>query len=155
MSLKIGNMKVSSSAFSRLGRIPRRNAGDGENLSPQLKWSGATKNTKQFALVCFDPDAPLPKGFVHWVVYGIPAEVTILDEGQPPDILTPGVNGTGKTGYYGPYPPKGHGPYHYYFWIYALDEALKLRSGLTMYELLDGIGSHILEQSRLVGVYER
>ena len=155
MSLKLGNMKVSSSTFAQLGRIPKRNAGDGENLSPQLQWSGATKKVKQFALVCFDPDAPLPKGFVHWVVYGIPADVTTLAEGQRSDVFTSGLNGTGKTGYYGPYPPKGHGQHHYYFWIYALDEALKLRSGLTMYELLDAIESHVLEQSRLVGLYER
>ena len=154
MSLKLGNLKISSSAFEPLGRIPRRNAGDGENLSPPLAWSGAPKDTKQFALVCFDPDAPLPHGFVHWVVYGIPPIVAGLVEGERPNAFVPGVNGAGRQGYIGPRPPKGHGPHHYYFWLYALDTDLGLAPGMSMNQLLDTIGPHILEQSRLVGLYE-
>jgi hypothetical protein len=105
--------------------------------------------------VCFDPDAPLPHGFVHWVVYGIPPAITKLAEGQGPNVFVPGVNGAGKKGYTGPYPPNGHGLHHYYFWIYALGKALDLVPGMTMNQLLDAIAPHILEQSRLVGVYER
>src|SRR5579863_8549913 len=99
MSLKLGNMKVTSSAFGQLGKIPKKNAGDGQNLSPPLEWSDAPKGTKEFALLCYDPDAPLPRGFVHWVLYGIPASTTKLPEGVPADAFTPGVNGTGKPGY--------------------------------------------------------
>jgi hypothetical protein len=155
MPLKLGNMKVTSPSFRHLERIPKRNAGDGENVSPALEWSGAPKETKQFALICFDPDAPLPHGFVHWVVYGIPPETTKLTEGQGPGILVPGVNGAGKNGYMGPYPPNGHGLHHYYFWVYALDKALELKPSMSMDEVLNAISPHILEQARLVGIYER
>jgi Raf kinase inhibitor-like YbhB/YbcL family protein len=155
MSLKLGNLKISSAAFSAEGRIPKRNAGDGENLSPALEWSGAPGGTKQFAILCFDPDAPLPKGFVHWVLYGIPPSTTKLSEGQAPTVHIAGVNGTGKPGYMGPYPPNGHGIHHYYFWVYALDEALSLKSGLNMDQLIDAISPHILEQARVVGLYQR
>jgi Raf kinase inhibitor-like YbhB/YbcL family protein len=155
MSLKLGNLKITSPAFAPLGRIPKRNAGDGDNLSPALEWTGAPKGTRQFALLCFDFDAPLPRGFVHWVVYGIPATATRLSEGQAPGAFTAGINGTGKTGYMGPYPPNGHGVHHYYFWVYALDRELSLKPGLDMWQVLDAIAPHILEQARTVGLYER
>src|ERR1700733_6460128 len=84
MSLKLGDLKIKSAAFAS-GHISKRNAGDGENLSPPLEWSGAPKGTVEFALVCHDPDAPLVRGFTHWVLYGIPAATTKLAEGQKPD----------------------------------------------------------------------
>lgn len=155
MSLKLGNLRVTSLAFGPSGRMGRKYAGDGDNLSPPLEWSGAPKGTKEFALICHDPDAPMPHGFTHWVVYGIPASVTELDEGQKPDAFTPGLNSRGQRGYMGPYPPNGHGVHHYYFWVYALGEELELKPGLNRAQLLDAISSHILEQARLVGTYER
>src|ERR1017187_6471832 len=155
MSLKLGELKIKSSAFPPLGRIPKRNAGDGENLSPPLEWSGAPKGTREFAIVCHDPDAPLVHGFTHWVLYGIPADTTKIAGGQKPDVFIGGLNGTGKAGWTGPYPPNGHGPHHYYFWIYALDKNLGLKPGLTLETLLASIEGHVLEQARMVGVYER
>jgi Raf kinase inhibitor-like YbhB/YbcL family protein len=155
MSLKLGDLKIRSPALGASGRIPKRNAGDGENLSPPLEWSGAPKGTREFALVCHDPDAPLVHGFTHWVLYGIPADVNKLAEGQKPDLYTGGVNGTGKPGYIGPYPPNGHGTHHYFFWVYALDVPLRLKPGLKMAELLESIDGHVLEQARVVGTYER
>jgi hypothetical protein len=155
MPLNLGDLDIKSSAFASLGRIPKRNAGDGENLSPPLEWDGAPKGTREFALVCHDPDAPLVQGFTHWVLYGIPPETTRLTEGQKPGAFSGGVNGTGKAGYMGPYPPNGHGPHHYYFWVYALDRPLGLKPGLNLEQLLHSIDGHVLEQARVVGVYER
>lgn len=155
MSLKLGNLKITSSAFQHLGRMPKRYGGDGENKSPPLEWSGAPSGTQQFALVCHDPDAPLPSGFTHWVVYGIPAATTSLQEGEEPTKFVAGINDTGKPGYMGPYPPNGHGQHHYYFWLYALDVPSGLKPGMNRSQLLDSIKDHVLEQARLVGTYER
>ena len=155
MSLKLGDLKIKSPAFGPSGRIPKRNAGDGDNLSPPLEWSGAPKGAREFALVCHDPDAPLVYGFTHWVLYGIPASTTSLAEGQKADAFTGGLNGTGKPGYVGPYPPNGHGTHHYFFWLYALDGNLGLKPGLKMDQLLKAIEGHVLEQARAVGTYER
>lgn len=154
MPMKLGNLKIRSSVFDSQGKIPKKYSGYGENISPPLEWSGAPQNTREFALVCFDPDAPLPRGFVHWVLYGIPASVTRLTEGQKESAFTSGVNGTGKTGYMGPQPPKGHGPHHYFFWVYALDSEMGLRPGLSLERLWDAIEDHVLEQARIVGIYE-
>jgi Raf kinase inhibitor-like YbhB/YbcL family protein len=155
MSLKLGNLKITSSAFEPQGRMPKRYGGDGDNKSPPLEWSGAPSGTKQFALVCHDPDAPLPQGFTHWVVYGIPADVTSLPEDQGPGIFIAGNNGMGKAGYMGPYPPPGHGVHHYYFWIYALNTAEQMKPGMNREQLLAAIKDHMLEQARVVGTYER
>jgi Raf kinase inhibitor-like YbhB/YbcL family protein len=155
MSLKLGNLKVSSPAFQPMGRIPKRNAGDGENKSPPLEWSGAPAGTAQFALICHDPDAPLPSGFTHWVLYGIPATTTKLGEGQDAKAFVGGVNDTGKPGYIGPYPPNGHGIHHYYFWVYALNGRFTPKAGMSRAQLLDAIKDSVLEQARLVGTYER
>jgi Raf kinase inhibitor-like YbhB/YbcL family protein len=155
MGLKLGNFKVTSSAFGPSGRMDKKYGGDAGNSSPPLEWSGAPAGTKEFALICHDPDAPLPHGFTHWVVYGIPSRITKLDAGQKSDVFTAGVNSTGEAGYMGPYPPNGHGVHHYYFWVYALGKEMGLKPGLDRDGLLDAISDHLLEQARIVGTYER
>jgi Raf kinase inhibitor-like YbhB/YbcL family protein len=154
VKLKMGTLSLASPAFAALARIPDRHTGVGENVSPALRWSGTPSGTKEFALICHDPDAPLPRGFTHWVIYGMPPAATGIPEGGG-GSFTEGVNGTGKKGYTGPMPPQGHGPHHYYFWVYALDKALGLKAGLDRDTLLDAIEDHVIEQARLVGVFQR
>jgi Raf kinase inhibitor-like YbhB/YbcL family protein len=154
MKLRMGTLKMASPAFQPQGRVPDKHTGVGQNVSPALQWSGAPGGTKEFALICHDPDAPLPRGFTHWVIYGIPAGATGIQEGGG-SKFTEGPNGIGKPGYMGPMPPEGHGPHHYFFWVYALDKALGLKPGLDRDALLDAIEDHVIEQARLVGVYQR
>ncbi|HWD65757.1 MAG TPA: YbhB/YbcL family Raf kinase inhibitor-like protein [Solirubrobacteraceae bacterium] len=150
--LNVADLKITSTAFEDHGRIPERHTGDGEDASPVLSWTGTPEGTRSVALVVHDPDAPLVDGFTHWVLYNLPADTAELDEGAQKG--TSGVNSMGKPGYMGPAPPPGHGPHHYYFWIYALDEDLDLPDGLDRRELIDRIEDHVIEQARLIGVYE-
>jgi len=54
----------------------------GDNVSPQLSWSGAPEGTKSFALLMEDPEGRGGAGVHHWVAYGIPPNVTSFAEGE-------------------------------------------------------------------------
>jgi Raf kinase inhibitor-like YbhB/YbcL family protein len=149
--LNVAELRLRSPAFSHHERIPPRHAGEGDDVAPALEWSGAPEGTKAFAVVMHDPDAPLVDGFAHWVAYDIPGEATGLPEGGGDAVA--GTNSFGRTGYGGPAPPAGHGPHHYYLWLYALDDDLELEPGLDRRALLDRIEDHVIEQARLVGTY--
>ena len=154
MELRLKDLEISSPVFTALETIPQRYTSDGENISPSLQWSEIPPETKQLALICHDPDAPLPPGFTHWTLYNIPLEVTAIAEGEG-NKYTEGVNSSGSNGYTGPAPPEGHGIHHYYFWLYALDRALDLPPGLNREELLKAIADSVIAQARLVGIYRR
>src|SRR6266545_1804348 len=116
-------LEISSTAFAEGSTIPKRYSGDGENLSPPLRWSGAPRKTRSFALVCEDPDAPSGT-FRHWAVANIAAAETGMSEGAGRSQNGhDGVarNDFGHTGYDGPAPPRGHGLHHYHFVLAALD----------------------------------
>lgn len=158
MGFALSEMTLKSKAFKQDAMIPSMFTGEGENISPALSWDNPPAGTKAFAVICHDPDAPLVSGngtygFVHWVLYNIPAEVTVLDEAT--DQYTTGVNDAGKTGYTGPMPPVGHGLHRYYFWVLALKEQVELKPGLSLWSLLEKIEPHLLGMNRLVGCYKR
>lgn len=153
MALNIKDLQIHSPAFTSLERIPKQYTSDGKNISPPLVWSGLPAGTQQLALICHDPDAPLPQGFTHWLIYGIGPTVNQIAEGDG-SKFTEGMNSSNQPGYTGPAPPKGHGLHHYYFWLYALDAKLDLKPNINREELLNAIADHVIEQARLVGVYE-
>ncbi len=150
--LNVADLKLSSPAFKHHSPIPSRHTSDGDDVAPALEWSGAPAGTRAFAVVVHDPDAPLVDGFTHWVAYRIPGNASGLPEGG--GEVTEGTNSFGNQGYNGPAPPPGHGSHHYYFWVYALDEAPELEPGLDRRALLERIQDHVIEQARLVGTYK-
>lgn len=157
MGFALSEMTLTSSAFENRGQIPKKHTGEGEDVSPPLAWSNAPDAARSFALICHDPDAPLVTpatyGFVHWVLYGIPASVTELPEGV--DDYTSGFNNFDKRGYGGPMPPEGHGVHHYFFWLLALNAEFDLPQGLSMWDLLAKVEPHVIGMNRLVGTYSR
>lgn len=157
MGFALSDMTLSSPAFDVGGLVPRRHTGEGDDVSPALSWKDAPDGTRSFAVICHDPDAPLVKpgtyGFVHWVLYGIPGNVSELPEAC--DDYVQGINDFGNAGYGGPMPPEGHGTHHYFFWLLALDNEPDLPAGLTMWELLAKIEPNVIGMNRLVGTYVR
>ena len=99
----------------------------GQNRSPQLSWSGFPEGTQSFVVTCFDPDAPIPSGFWHWVAVDIPADVTSLEQGAgESDATLPGAafhvrSDFGSASYGGCAPPPGDMPHRYFFVVHAVD----------------------------------
>jgi hypothetical protein len=158
MGFALSDMQLSSLAFDHGNPIPARHTGEGSDISPAMCWRAAPSATRSFALFCHDPDAPLVStqgayGFVHWLLYNIPASVLTLEEGVAD--FARGVNSFGKDGYGGPMPPPGHGRHHYFFWLLALDVEPDFPQGLELQDFLQQVEPHILGMNRLVGTYER
>lgn len=93
----------------------------GEDISPQLSWSGFPEDTKSFVVTCYDPDAPTVSGFWHWIMYDVPASCTSLETGaKPPEGAKVLTNDAGFKGFCGAAPPPGHGNHRYIFCVTAL-----------------------------------
>jgi Raf kinase inhibitor-like YbhB/YbcL family protein len=141
-------------AFADSGLIPAKFTCEGANVSPELRWNDAPANTRSYALIVDDPDAPVGT-FTHWILFDIPAERSNLAEGASA-IGVAGKNDFGRAGYGGPCPPRGHGPHRYYFTLYALDiTSLKLKAGAGRREMETALRGHILAQAIYLGRYER
>ena len=157
MGFALSDMQLTSTAFATGSSIPSKHTGEGVDVSPELSWSNAPEGTKAFAVICHDPDAPLvtPRtyGYVHWVLYNIPGDISSLPEAV--DQYTSGKSDFGKPGYGGPMPPEGHGVHNYFFWILALDTDAPLPDGLSMWDLLEEIEPNLIGMNRLVGTYQR
>ena len=68
----------------------------GKNISPQLTWMNAPKNTKSFAITVYDPDAPTGSGWWHWVIFNIPADTAGLGAADIDQVYS-GFGCTGKN----------------------------------------------------------
>jgi Raf kinase inhibitor-like YbhB/YbcL family protein len=154
-------LKITSSAFLPGGSIPSRYTCEGQDVSPPLSWSGAPANTKTFALIVDDPDAPDPakpqRVYVHWVVYNLSATATALPENASkaalPKVAVQGKNDWGKAEYGGPCPPIGR--HRYFFKLYALDAELAGLSSPTKADLERAMKGHVVDSGELIGTYQK
>lgn len=150
-------MKIQSSAFSEGQPIPQKYTCQGEDVSPALSWSDAPPDTKAFAIIADDPDAPAGT-WVHWVFFNLPAQTHQLPEGVPKTEQasggTQGKNDFKKIGYNGPCPPPGKS-HRYFFKLYALGGPLSLKSGSTKQDVEKAIRGHVLSHAETMGTYQR
>lgn len=154
-------LEVASGSFDPGGEIPREHTCQGDDLSPELHWSGVPEGARSLALIVDDPDAPDPKApkttWVHWVLYDIPSDATGLPEGVAAGTLPPGTregrNGWKHTGYRGPCPPIGR--HRYFHRLYALGSELGDLDEPTKDALLAAMQGKVLAQGELVGTYEK
>ena len=152
------SITVTSSAFTDGGAMPQSSAGKGvgDNTSPPLRWDGLPPDTRQVVLIIDDVDVPLPRPLLHTVAV---IEPTV--DGVAAGSLQPGTTGMrfiradlGHHGYAGPRPIPGHGPHHYRFQVFAVDEPIadSITSSKT---LLAAMSGHVLARGVLTGTYER
>ncbi len=129
---------------------------NGGNVSPQLSWINPPENTKSFAIICHDPDAPRENGWYHWLVVNIPSKTNSIEKGGKIIGATETITDFETTGYGGACPPVGHGIHHYDFTIYALDvDKINVKSTDKPKKVEEAILKHAIAKSTITGLYER
>jgi hypothetical protein len=145
----MGNLQLTSNAFSHGGEIPRKCGYKNGNEKPPLTINGVPEGTKSLALIMDDPDAmgAVGKVWVHWVVWNIDPTTTELE-----NLTEEGMTDFGEEGYGGPAPPdKRH---TYVFKLYALDCNLDaFPYNETKADVEKAMEGHIIEQATLTGTY--
>ena len=149
--------QLTSRAFKDGDMIPAQYTADGDDVSPPLDWKDRPEDTKSFALICDDPDAP-GGTFTHWLVYNIPASIATFPEAFPPLKSQPngtqqGTNDFGAIGYGGPAPPSG--VHRYFFKLYALNSTVDIGEGAKKGQLEKTLQRRIVGEAQLMGKYQR
>jgi Raf kinase inhibitor-like YbhB/YbcL family protein len=155
---------LSSTSFKDGQMMPQKHANNtagnancvGQNASPQLSWTGVPDGTKSFALTMVDPEGRGGTGVIHFVSYGIPANVTSFAEGdleKKSDKFVGGKGSNNQTVWAGPCTPPGS-PHHYTFVVIATDiEPKELPPELTLPELHAKLTGHTKGAAGLVGLF--
>lgn len=150
-------MQLTSTAFEDGAEIPAKYTCEGANVSPPLAWTGAPAQTRSFALIVDDPDAPDPDAprqrWVHWVLADLPADC----RGLPEHVRKlahghVGLNDWNQAAWGGPCPPIGR--HRYFFRLYALDRGLELEHP-TRAALERAMAGHVLAEATLMGTYRK
>lgn len=143
------------------GVMPDKFVYEGGNTSPHLSWSGFPAETKSFLVTMFDPDAPTPSGFWHWLVVDLDVEVTELAQGiGRSDLELDGAafhvrNDVGGFEYFGANPPAGDIPHRYVIAVHALDvDTLGVDDGTTATEVSFTAVFHTLARATLTVTYQ-
>ena len=137
-------------------------ADNARNASPQLSWTGFPEGTKSFVISCYDPDAPTPSGFWHWMLVDLPGDLTSLDTDAGADgAVLPGNafhvrNDWSSKDYGGAFPPDGDRPHRYYFVVHAVDvETLGVDGDASAAVVSFNLVFHTLARAQLVATFQR
>jgi Raf kinase inhibitor-like YbhB/YbcL family protein len=157
----VGSFTVTSSDVADGVQLGEEFTFAGGNLSPQLSWSGFPAATRGFVVTCFDPDAPTPSGFWHWVVVGLGSGTTELPRGAGaegdaclPDGAFHCRSDFGSKAYGGAAPPPGDRPHRYYFVVHAIDvERLDVDSDASPAVVSFNLAFHTLARAIITPVY--
>jgi len=151
-----------SNSFVSGGVIPIKHSCSGTEVSPHLQWDITSPDIKSFALIMEDYDAIalIGRPYVHWVVYNIPADTRVIEEGAT-NLAMPlgsveGINDDELTRYSGPCPPEGTGTHHYFFTLYALNRAsvsIDAVHATKRSDFENQYGSAIIQKAEISGSY--
>lgn len=149
------HLSLTSPSIREGARISPRYTCEGEDRSPELRWAHAPEETRSFALIMDDPDAP-GRTFTHWVLFDIPTSVDGLSEGEAASIGRAGKNDFQGDGYGGPCPPPNDGEHRYYFRLFALDvETLDVPAGARREDVERAMEGHVIGQTELMARFSR
>lgn len=157
---RAGSFTVTSNDVARSEPMSETHAYAGGNTSPHLRWEGFPQETRSFVVTCFDPDAPTPSGYWHWVAVNLPASVTELPRGAGDGSPLPGSafhvrNDYSEKKYGGGAPPPGDRPHRYYFVVHAVDvDALDVDSEVSPTVVSFNLVFHTLARAIITPTYQ-
>ena len=146
-------LAISSPAFAPGKPIPKQYTCEGENVNPELKFGGVPADARSLALIMDDPDGTVGI-FVHWLVWNIAPDTTVVPFRAPAPVGIEGTTSFGTIGYGGPCPPPGK-THRYVFRLYALDAILDLPPGASRVQLDAAMTDHVLASTELMGTFGR
>lgn len=153
---KLTSTELKNNETLPLAQVCSKYGCNGENVSPQLSWVNPPENTKSFAIICHDPDAPRENGWYHWLVINIPKNITSIPKAGKINGALETMTDFKTTGYGGACPPVGHGVHHYNFTVYALDvEKLDIKVTELPKIAENEILKHTIAKSTITGLFER
>lgn len=164
-------ISVTTTSLKPTGFFPKDFTCEGTDQSPLLKWTSAPDELESYVVVALDVDAE-GGAFAHWLLWGVPPDVTELAAGasgssEMPSGSVEGVNGFKSTGWKGPCPPPrvlgsanqaltyiqaqstGVRSNLYLISVYALDARPDLDASSEMNDVLRAIDGHILAGGNL------
>lgn len=126
----------------------------GQNISPQLAWTGAPPGARSLVLTMIDVDVK-PAQWSHWIVVDLPPATPGLPRGANP-LPRPAravAGNFGEAAYAGPCPPKGSGVHHYKFTIWAMPTAATaIAPDANASAVAADLARRALERASFVGV---
>ncbi|NUO50874.1 MAG: YbhB/YbcL family Raf kinase inhibitor-like protein [Polyangiaceae bacterium] len=118
-----GEFALTSTAFNEGDMIPQTyecDNGGGDNISPPFAWTAGPAGTMSYAIVMRDLD--FGPGFIHWVIWDIPATETGLPEDLGGGFMVADPAGAKQVNpYFGPCSPNSVNTYEWT--LYAIDAA--------------------------------
>jgi Raf kinase inhibitor-like YbhB/YbcL family protein len=129
----------------------------GENISPELSWSGAPAGTKSLVLTMIDTSVK-PSQWSHWIVVDLPPATTTLARGT---TTLPGgaraiTSNFGDLSYAGPCPPDGTGVHEYQITIWALPmPATSIAADMKATDLTAKLAKSALDRATISGFVKR
>lgn len=152
------SLTLNVKSFKNGGEIPARHTCSGDNLSPEVTWEIMDKQAKSFLLIMDDPDAPR-RTFTHWIIYFPYSKIRLIPEDYQRikefNNFVEGRNDSGETRYFGPCPPHGTGFHRYFFRLYALNEEIAMRPGISAIEAMVKIRGKVIETATYMGRFAR
>jgi Raf kinase inhibitor-like YbhB/YbcL family protein len=156
----VGSFTVTSNDVTHGQQMPEAHAYAGGNTSPHLRWEGFPQDAGSFVVTCFDPDAPTPCGFWHWLAVNLPSSVTELPRGAGDGSALPGSafhvrSDFGGKRFEGTAPPPGDRPHRYYFVVHAVDvDALDVNEDASPAFVSFNLAFHTLARATITPTYQ-
>lgn len=149
---EVRQLTLTSPAFADGDSLDAAFTCDGVDVPPPLEITGVPDVAAELAVVVTDTTAG---GYVHWVLTGLPVDLTRLESGVIPPQGRVARSSGGVDGWEGPCPPPGEPPHAYQFTVHVLAEPIGLAPGVGGREAIQLLEQASVQSDSIVGFYER